>query len=132
MEARGFEVTTAESISGGLSQLEQRAPAFAVVDMRLSDGSGLEVIAASRQRRPDARAIVLTGYGNIATAVSAVKIGATDYLSKPADVEASLLARKGTKAKPPEHPMSACAFAGSTSSVSTLCATATSPRPRGA
>ncbi len=93
-----------------MSHIEQRAPDFAVVDMRLSDGSGLEIISALKQRRSDARAIILTGYGNIATAVKAVKIGAIDYLAKPADaddVAASLLALNGAKAEPPDHPMSA-------------------------
>src|ERR1700729_1947022 len=79
MEGRGFAVTTAESVADGLTQVEKAAPAFAVVDMRLGDGSGLDVISALKQRRPDARGIVLTGYGNIATAVTAVKLGAVAY-----------------------------------------------------
>ena len=110
MEMRGFQVTTAESVADGLLQVERSAPAFAVVDMRLGDGTGLDVISALKQRRPDARAIILTGYGNIATAVNAVKIGALDYLAKPADADdvvAALLALEGRKAEPPEHPMSA-------------------------
>jgi two-component system response regulator RegA len=110
MESRGFEVTTAESVADGLLQVEKVAPAFAVVDMRLGDGNGLDVVSALKLRRPDARAIVLTGYGNIATAVNAVKIGAVDYLAKPADADDvinALLAIEGKKAEPPEHPMSA-------------------------
>jgi two-component system response regulator RegA len=110
MEARGFQVSTAETVSEGLQQVERAAPAYAVVDMRLGDGNGLDVIVALKQRRPDARAVILTGYGNIATAVNAVKIGAVDYLSKPADADdvvAALLALEGRKAEPPEHPMSA-------------------------
>jgi two-component system response regulator RegA len=110
MEARGFEVRTAESVGEGLQQVEASAPAFAVVDMRLGDGNGLDVISALKVRRPEARAIILTGYGNIATAVNAVKMGAVDYLSKPADADdvvAALLALEGRKADPPEHPMSA-------------------------
>ncbi len=110
MESRGFTVTTAESVAEGLSQLETASPAFAVVDMRLEDGNGLDVISALKQRRPDARAIILTGYGNIATAVNAVKLGAVDYLSKPVDADdvvAALLALEGRKAEPPENPMSA-------------------------
>src|SRR5579885_3722467 len=75
MEGRGFTVTTAESVADGLTEVERSAPAFAVVDMRLGDGSGLDVISALKQRRPDARGIILTGYGNIATAVNAVKLG---------------------------------------------------------
>src|SRR5437868_15017397 len=110
MEARGFEVRTAESVGEGLQQVEASAPAFAVVDLRLGDGNGLDVISALKVRRPEARAIILTGYGNIATAVNAVKMGAVDYLSKPADADdvvAALLALEGRKAEPPEHPMSA-------------------------
>jgi len=110
MESRGFTVKTAESVAEGLSQLATASPAFAVVDMRLEDGNGLDVISALKQRRPDARAIILTGYGNIATAVNAVKLGAVDYLSKPVDADdvvAALLALEGRKAEPPENPMSA-------------------------
>ena len=110
MESRGFKVTTAESVADGLLQVEQNPPAFAVVDMRLGDGNGLDVISALKRRRTDARGIVLTGYGNIATAVNAVKLGAVDYLAKPADADDvvnALLAIDGKKADPPEHPMSA-------------------------
>ena len=110
METRGFAVVTAESVAGGLTHLETNLPAFAVVDMRLEDGNGLDVISALKKRRPDARAIILTGYGNIATAVNAVKLGAVDYLSKPVDADdvvAALLALDGRKADPPENPMSA-------------------------
>ncbi len=110
METRGFAVTTAESVADGLVQVERSAPAYAVVDMRLGDGNGLDVISALKKRRPEARGIVLTGYGNIATAVNAVKIGAVDYLSKPADADDvvnALLALEGNKPEPPENPMSA-------------------------
>ena len=110
MEARGFTVTTAESVADGLTQVEHRPPAFAVVDMRLGDGNGLDVVSALKRSRADARAIVLTGYGNIATAVTAVKLGAVDYLAKPADADdviAALLAGEGKKVEPPDHPMSA-------------------------
>jgi two-component system response regulator RegA len=110
MEARGFVVSTAESVADGLLHLETASPAFAVVDMRLADGSGLDVISALKRRRPDARAIILTGYGNIATAVTAVKLGAVDYLAKPVDADdvvAALLALDGKTAAPPENPMSA-------------------------
>ena len=110
MEGRGFTVTTAESVAEGLIQLETSSPAFAVVDMRLDDGNGPDVISALKRRRPDARAIILTGYGNIATAVTAVKLGAVDYLAKPVDADdvvAALLALEGRKPEPPENPMSA-------------------------
>jgi two-component system, response regulator RegA len=110
MESRGFRVSVAGSVADGLGQLETASPAFAVVDMRLEDGNGLDVISELKRRRPDARAIILTGYGNIATAVNAVKLGAVDYLSKPVDaddVAAALLQIDGRKAEPPENPMSA-------------------------
>jgi two-component system response regulator RegA len=110
MEGRGFLVTTAESVADGLLQVEKAAPAFAVVDMRLGDGNGLDVISAMKKRRPEARAIILTGYGNIATAVNAVRLGAVDYLAKPVDADdvvAALLSIDNKKIEPPENPMSA-------------------------
>ena len=110
MESRGFSVTTAESVAEGLDVVRREPPAFAVVDMRLADGNGLDVVEALRQRRENARAIVLTGYGNIATAVTAVKLGAVDYLAKPADADdvfAALVAKPGELPGPPENPMSA-------------------------
>ena len=110
LEDRGFAVTTAESVADGLLQVEKSTPAFAIVDMRLGDGSGLDVISALKRRRSDARGIILTGYGNIATAVNAVKLGAVDYLAKPVDADdvvAALLALDNRKIEPPENPMSA-------------------------
>jgi len=110
MEGRGFAVTTCGSVAEGVAQIGQSAPAFAVVDLRLGDGSGLDVVSALKRKRPEARAIVLTGYGNIATAVTAVKMGAIDYLSKPAeadDVVAALMSTGGEKIDPPQNPMSA-------------------------
>ncbi len=110
MEQRGFEVRTATSIADGMSLIREKPPAFAVVDMRLGDGNGLDVVAELATLRPNARTVILTGYGNIATAVSAVKLGAVDYLAKPADADEvtdSLLAPADAKAPPPENPMSA-------------------------
>jgi two-component system response regulator RegA len=110
METRGFDVVAVDSVIDGIRQVETRPPAYAVVDMRLGDGNGLDVVQSLKARRPDARAIVLTGYGNIATAVTAVKLGAVDYLAKPADADElanALLAGPGLKAEPPENPMSA-------------------------
>lgn len=110
MEARGFDVRLAGSVAEGLSEVRKAAPAFAVVDMRLEDGNGLDVVSALREARPEARAVVLTGYGNIATAVSAVKMGATDYLAKPADadmVEKALMQSEDGDIDLPENPMSA-------------------------
>jgi two-component system, response regulator RegA len=110
MEKRGFIVTTAETVAAGMEAATARPPAFAVVDMRLSDGSGLDVVQALRRGRPNTRVVMLTGYGNIATAVAAVKAGAVDYLPKPADadaVEAALLAKGDTLPPPPDDPMSA-------------------------
>ena len=110
MEKRGFSVETAESITAGKAIATARPPAYAVVDLRLGDGNGLDVVEVLRERRPDARVVVLTGYGAIATAVAAVKIGAVDYLSKPADatdVTNALLATADELPPPPENPMSA-------------------------
>jgi two-component system response regulator RegA len=110
MERRGFAVRKAYTVAEGLALARQVAPNFAVVDLRLEDGSGLEIVQALREARQDARVIVLTGYGNIATAVAAVKVGATDYLPKPADadqVEAALLERGEALPPPPCNPMSA-------------------------
>jgi two-component system response regulator RegA len=110
MESRGFIVDTADSVAEGLRKVDHNPPAFAVVDMRLEDGNGLDVIELIRRRRPESRMVVLTGYGNIATAVTAVKLGAVDYLAKPADADEVFLAltRDPTeKATPPDNPMSA-------------------------
>jgi len=110
MEKRGFEVETAGTVAGGCAQAAAHPPAYAVCDLRLDDGNGLDVVEAIRERRPDARIVVLTGYGAIATAVAAVKVGATDYLSKPADAAAitsALLATGEDLPGPPENPMSA-------------------------
>jgi two-component system, response regulator RegA len=110
MEKRGFDVRSADTVKDGLSAVEASPPAYAVVDLRLEDGNGLDVVDALHRRRPDARAVVLTGYGNIATAVTAVKLGAVDYLSKPADADDvinALLATGEAPPAPPENPMSA-------------------------
>ena len=110
METRGFAVTSCESVADGLNQIAKAAPAFAVVDLRLGDGNGLDVVSALKRKRPEARAIILTGYGNIATAVTAVKLGAVDYLSKPADADdvvSALLASGNQKSELPSNPMSA-------------------------
>jgi len=110
MEKRGFEVEMAGSVAGGRAIATARPPAYAVVDLRLEDGNGLDVVELLREKRPDSRIVVLTGYGAIATAVAAVKIGATDYLSKPADandITNALLANGDEMPPPPENPMSA-------------------------
>ncbi len=110
MEKRGFIPETAESVAAGRAIAQTRPPAYAVVDLRLEDGNGLDVVEALRAHRPDCRIVVLTGYGAIATAVAAVKFGATDYLSKPADandITAALLTKGEALPPPPENPMSA-------------------------
>ncbi|MBD8556811.1 ActR/PrrA/RegA family redox response regulator transcription factor [Rhizobium sp. CFBP 8762] len=110
METRGFTVEIAESAAEGIAKAKTNPPKYAVVDLRLGDGSGLDVIEAIRSRRSDTRIIMLTGYGNIATAVNAVKLGAVDYLAKPADADdvfAALVQRSGERAELPENPMSA-------------------------
>lgn len=110
MAKRGFEVRTADSVAAGMAEVKHNPPAFAVVDMRLEDGNGLDVLSVLNDLKPDARAVVLTGYGNIATAVTAVKLGATDYLAKPADADdvyKALMASGDDAPEPPEDPMSA-------------------------
>jgi len=110
MLRRGFEVRIADSVAAGLAAVAQNPPAFAVVDLRLEDGNGLSVVSALHEQRPDARAVVLTGYGNIATAVTAVKLGAVDYLAKPADADdviKALLSSDTDRPEAPENPMSA-------------------------
>lgn len=110
MESRGFKVEIAESVAEGIAKSRLNPPKYAVVDLRLGDGNGLDVIESIRQRREDTHIIVLTGYGNIATAVTAVKLGAIDYLSKPADADdvfAALTRQPGERAEVPENPMSA-------------------------
>lgn len=110
MEKRGFLPETAESVAAGKLAAMARPPAYAVVDLRLADGNGLDVVEVLRERRPDCRIVVLTGYGAIATAVAAVKIGATDYLSKPADandITNALLQQGSAHPLPSENPMSA-------------------------
>lgn len=110
MEKRGFSVETAGSVVAGKAIATARPPAYAVIDLRLEDGNGLDVVEVLREKRSDARIVVLTGYGAIATAVAAVKIGATDYLSKPADandIVQALLTTIGDLPPPPENPMSA-------------------------
>ncbi len=110
MESRGFTVNAVSSVSEGLAAVAESPPAFAVIDMRLADGNGLDVISDLKARRPEARAVILTGYGNIVTAVTAVKLGAFDYLAKPADADEifnALMATQHDKAALPENPMSA-------------------------
>ena len=110
LEQRGFEIVLVGSVAEALAAVKSSPPAYAVLDMRLEDGTGLKVVEAVREARPDAKVVMLTGYGNIATAVAAVKSGAIDYLSKPADaddVARALLARKDETPAPPENPMSA-------------------------
>ncbi len=109
LESRGFQVTTAGSVGEATELLRTYQPAFAVLDMRLEDGNGLKIVEAIRERREDARIVMLTGYGAIATAVAAVKAGAVDYLSKPADADdvVKALLATGDSPEPPENPMSA-------------------------
>ena len=110
MEKKGFQVTQAEGVKKGIETIKIKKPAFAVVDLRLNDGNGLEVVKEIQNSNSESRIIMLTGYGNIPTAVAAIKEGAIDYLAKPADaddVEKALLADRDKKAAPPENPMSA-------------------------
>ena len=110
MEKKGFQVSQAESVQIGIESVRSKKPAFAVVDLRLNDGNGLEVVKEIQKGNLKSRIIMLTGYGNIPTAVAAIKEGAIDYIAKPADaddVEKALLADPNQKPAPPENPMSA-------------------------
>ena len=110
MEKKGFQVIQAEGVKKGIDAVKTKKPAFAVVDLRLNDGNGLEVVKEIQNSNENSRIVMLTGYGNIPTAVSAIKQGAIDYMSKPADaddVEKALLADTNKRADPPENPMSA-------------------------
>ncbi|MBK20636.1 MAG: two-component system response regulator [Rhodospirillaceae bacterium] len=110
MERQGFVVTPVETVSEGIAVAKLEAPNYAVLDLRLDDGSGLDIVPAVREADPNSRIVILTGYGNIATAVAAVKAGAVDYLAKPADadqVAAALLSQGANLPPPPENPMSA-------------------------
>jgi two-component system response regulator RegA len=110
LEQRGFDVVLTASVAEAVAEAVRRPPAFAVIDLKLEDGSGLKAVGAIREVRPEARIIMLTGYGNIATAVAAVKAGAIDYLAKPADAEdvvRALMVQSGEAPVPPEKPMSA-------------------------
>ena len=110
MEKKGFKVSQADSVKQGIIQAKNSPPAFAVIDLRLNDGNGLTVVEQIQKLKKNSRIIMLTGYGNIPTAVAAIKAGAIDYIPKPADaddVENALLAPLESKATPPENPMSA-------------------------
>ena len=110
MEKKGFEVKGAKTVSEGLQLVKNNPPSFALIDLRLEDGNGLDVVKELNNSKKDSRIVMLTGYGNLPTAVAAVKAGAIDYMAKPVDaddVEAALLAAPESKAKPPENPMSA-------------------------
>ena len=110
MEKKGFSVKEAKNVAEGLQVAKNNPPGFALVDLRLEDGSGLDVVQELSKNKKDCRIVMLTGYGNLPTAVAAVKAGAIDYMAKPVDaddIEAALLASSESKAKPPENPMSA-------------------------
>ncbi len=110
MEKKGFKVKEAKTIIEGLDFVRKTPPNFAVIDLRLEDGNGLDVVKELSKNRAECRIVMLTGYGNLPTAVAAVKAGAIDYIAKPVDaddVESALLAAPESKAKPPENPMSA-------------------------
>lgn len=110
LERRNFEVTVINSVAEALEWIEDTHPDFALIDLRLADGNGLDVVQKIKETAPACRAVMMTAYGNIATAVSAVKAGAVDYLTKPADadaVEAVLLGDDSSRPAMPEKPMSA-------------------------
>ena len=110
MEVRGFEVMDAGTVRDGINIVLNNPPAFAILDMKLEDGTGLTLVQELRKKRVDCRIVMLTGFGNIATAVAAVKAGALDYLPKPADpdqINAALMQSDDEMPPPPQDPMSA-------------------------
>ena len=110
MEKKGFQVKDAKTVENAIKMVVSAPPKFALVDLRLEDGNGLDVVKEINKAKKDSRIVMLTGYGNLPTAVASVKAGAIDYMAKPVDaddVEAALLASPESKAKPPENPMSA-------------------------
>ena len=110
MEKKGFQVKNAKTVENAIKLVKLSPPKFALVDLRLEDGSGLDVVQEINKANKESRIVMLTGYGNLPTAVAAVKAGAIDYMAKPVDaddVESALLASPDSKAKPPENPMSA-------------------------
>jgi len=110
MEKKGFVVKDAKTVENAIKMVKSSPPKFALVDLRLEDGNGLDVVQEIKKAKADSRIVMLTGYGNLPTAVAAVKAGAIDYMAKPVDaddVESALMAKPDSKAKPPENPMSA-------------------------
>lgn len=106
MERRGFEVQVAADVVQARKAMATVAPDYAIVDLRLQDGSGLDVISELEATHPKARALVLTGYGNIPTAVSAARLGAVDYVAKPATADEiidALMAPRDAHAPAPEN-----------------------------
>lgn len=110
MERRGFTVYAAETIEEGSHLAVKHRPNYAVLDMRLESENGLDLVPSLRTINPEMRIIMLSGYGNLASAVAAVKAGAIDFLAKPADpdqIAATLLTPEGETPPAPENPMSA-------------------------
>ena len=110
MEKKGYEGVGFATVRESIEYIQKTPPKFAVIDLRLEDGNGLKVVSELSKLKPDCKIVILTGYGNIPTAVAAVKEGACDYLAKPADaddIDASLRAPYSTKPEPPKDPMSA-------------------------
>jgi two-component system response regulator RegA len=108
MEKRGFNAHAAASVQEALAFVDQTPPDFAIVDLRLLDGSGLDVVKALEVRKPQARSVILTGYGDIPTAVSAARLGAFDYIAKPAaadEIVDVLMAPEGENPPAPENPI---------------------------
>ena len=87
LEKRGYAVTVAHSVEQALPQAKANPPEYAVVDLKMKGASGLVLIQALHELDPATRIVVLTGYASIATAVEAVKLGATQYLAKPANAD---------------------------------------------
>ena len=97
MTHRGFAVTVAHDVASGLEIIGDQAPEFAVVDLNMPGPSGLVLVERLHSLDAFTRIVVLTGYASIATAVEAIKLGATHYLTKPADADEIVLALQRTE-----------------------------------
>jgi two-component system response regulator RegA len=111
LSKRGFQASTAYSVKDAIEKIKETSFDFALIDLRIGSDSGIELVSKIKEATPNCRIVMLTAFGNIATAVAAVKSGAIDYLAKPADADAienALLQDSGSPLPPPPaEPMTA-------------------------
>ena len=109
MERKGFTATPASTLLEATRAIDRKRFTHAIIDLKLEDDNGLDIVATLQKKQPQCRIVMLTGFGNIVTAVAAVKAGALDYLPKPADPDAiydALMHKGWTLPPPPDDPMS--------------------------